>query len=73
MSKALRRRLESLETAWNGPDWRRYESVPFNEWPDWALRGFLGDMTDEQLEEMIAELQSLANADMGKVGASTTP
>lgn len=62
MSKTLRRRLENLETAWDGPDWRRYESVPINQWPEWALKAWLGDMTDEQLTAMIAELQEKTDA-----------
>lgn len=57
MSKTLRRRLEYLETNALGPDLRRYDGVAFKEWPDWALRAFLGDPTDEQLTVMIAELE----------------
>jgi FPC/CPF motif-containing protein YcgG len=59
MSKSIRRRLEHLETVSLAPDLRRYEGVPFNEWPDWALRAFLGDPTDEQLAAMIAELEAM--------------
>lgn len=59
MSKALRRRLAYLETASSGPDLSRYESLPFDEWPDRALLAFLGDPTDEQLAAMITELEAM--------------
>jgi hypothetical protein len=62
-----------LERKHGHTDWQRYFNTPINQWPEWALKSYLGELTDEQLEEMIAELQSLANADLGKVGASTTP
>ena len=70
MSVTQRRRVEALERKHGHVAWQHYLDVPMTEWPDWALRGFLGEMTDEQLEEMITELQALTDADMSMAASS---
>ncbi len=62
MSAAQRRRLEALELRHGHTVWQRYFSTPINQWPEWALNAWLGEMTDEQLTAMIAELDAKTDA-----------